>query len=100
MSKKSRLGLIACALGVAPPLAHAYVGPGVGISAIGSFLALLGAILLAIVGFVWFPLKRRFGKSRSAREADSADSLTESKEGEEVQTSETGPDASRGTLRD
>ena len=39
-------------------LAHAYIGPGAGLSAIGSILALLGAVLLMIVGFVWYPLKR------------------------------------------
>lgn len=38
--------------------AHAYIGPGAGISAIGSLLALLGAVFLAIVGFLWYPIKR------------------------------------------
>jgi len=38
--------------------AHAYIGPGAGLSALGSVLALLGAAFLLIVGFVWYPLKR------------------------------------------
>ncbi len=42
------------------PAAHAYVGPGAGLSAIGVLVALIGAIALAIVGFVWYPLKRLF----------------------------------------
>jgi hypothetical protein len=38
--------------------ALAYIGPGAGLSAIGSVLALLGAVLLMILGFVWYPVKR------------------------------------------
>lgn len=45
------------------PAADAYVGPGAGLSAIGVLLALIGAIALAIVGFVWYPLKRLFRKA-------------------------------------
>ena len=41
-----------------PTDAYAYIGPGAGISAIGSLLALLGAVFLAIVGFLWYPIKR------------------------------------------
>ena len=47
--------------------ASAYVGPGAGITAIGSVLALLAGILLAIVGFIWYPLKRFF-RSRSNKQ--------------------------------
>ena len=46
------------ALALAPAEALAYTGPGAGISAIGSVLALLAALGLAIVGFVWYPIKR------------------------------------------
>lgn len=45
-----------------PGWAEAYIGPGAGISAIGTVIALLGAILLAIVGFVWYPIKRLLSK--------------------------------------
>jgi hypothetical protein len=38
--------------------AHAYVGPGSGLSVIGAALAFLAAIALAVVGFVWYPVKR------------------------------------------
>lgn len=37
---------------------YAYLGPGAGLSAIGSLLALVAAVLFAIVGFLWFPIKR------------------------------------------
>lgn len=46
----------------------AYLGPGGVLSAIGSFLALLVAVVLALFGFVWYPLKRLLrtrGKARS-----------------------------------
>jgi len=49
---------------LAPCLAHAYVGPGAGLSAIGSLLALVGATLLLIVGFVWYPIKRLLKQRR------------------------------------
>jgi hypothetical protein len=51
---------------LAPAPAFAYVGPGAGITAIGSVLALLMGVLIAIVGFIWYPLKR-FLRSRSGR---------------------------------
>ncbi|MFO1078096.1 MAG: hypothetical protein U1E73_10290 [Planctomycetota bacterium] len=35
-----------------------YVGPGVALSAIATFFALLAAVVLAVVGFVWYPIKR------------------------------------------
>ncbi|MCC7064490.1 MAG: hypothetical protein IT456_16880 [Planctomycetes bacterium] len=35
-----------------------YIGPGGMLSAIGAFVALLGAALFAVLGFVWYPLKR------------------------------------------
>ncbi len=50
-----------------PSAAHAYIGPGAGISAIGSLLALIAAVLLAIVGFVWYPVKRIRKNRRKAR---------------------------------
>ncbi len=59
----------------APGALHAYVGPGVGLSAIGSVLAFIGAVLLLIVGFLWYPIKRlikRPDKSPAAGEAESS----------------------------
>lgn len=57
-----------------PVMAFAYVGPGAGITAIGSVLALLMGIALAIVGFIWYPLKRFFrsrtGKAGTENPAD------------------------------
>jgi uncharacterized membrane protein len=50
---------------VAPPVAQAYIGPGAGISVVGTALAFLGAVIFAIIGFVWYPLKRLLAFIRS-----------------------------------
>lgn len=59
------LTMTALAASAMPSVVFAYVGPGAGITAIGSLLALLAGVLLAIVGFLWYPIKRFF-RSRSA----------------------------------
>ena len=58
---------IFCATWLAPTAAHAYIGPGAGISAIGSLLVLIAVVLLSIVGFVWYPVKRLMKNRRTAR---------------------------------
>jgi hypothetical protein len=66
--------LVLTALGLAVTLsdtAFAYIGPGVGLSAIGTVIALFGAILLAIVGFIWYPVKRMLRKKKPALETRS-----------------------------
>ena len=50
---------------VMPEYALAYIGPGAGVSAIGTVIALVGAVLLAIVGFVWYPVKRLLSKKKA-----------------------------------
>lgn len=52
-----------------PSIAAAYVGPGVGLSVIGTVLALVAAVGLAIVGFVWYPMKRMLARKRTANVA-------------------------------
>jgi len=56
-------------LTVAPQIAYAYIGPGAGITAIGTVIALIGAVLLAIVGFVWYPVKRFRAKLKERKQA-------------------------------
>ena len=48
--------------------AFAYIGPGGGLSALGAILALFAAVALAVVGFVWFPIKRMRAARQKARE--------------------------------
>jgi hypothetical protein len=54
-----------------PLLAHAYVGPGAGLGMIASLLAVVGAMLLSIVGLILWPwrmLKKRLQAKSGARE--------------------------------
>jgi hypothetical protein len=50
---------------VVPLPVAAYVGPGAGLSALGSLLALLAAVVVAIFGFLWYPIKRLLRKRRA-----------------------------------
>lgn len=61
----SRIGSAVFSLAVAaawylasPEAAAAYVGPGAGLTVIGAALAFLASVVLAVVGFVWYPIKR------------------------------------------
>jgi hypothetical protein len=50
-----------------PTPAFAYFGPGAGLSALGSVIGVGVAILAAILGFLWYPIKRlraRFKKPK------------------------------------
>lgn len=63
------VALLTCLLLILPQAAFAYVGPGAGITAIGAVLALIGGLILAVFGFVWYPIKRLFrakGKSTAS----------------------------------
>jgi hypothetical protein len=51
--------------------AYAYIGPGAGVSVLGTVFAFLGAVLFAIVGFVWYPLKRLIIAIRGLRSGKS-----------------------------
>lgn len=46
--------------------AHAYVGPGLGLGVIGAILGTLLALVMAVAGVVWYPVKRLLKKSRAA----------------------------------
>jgi nitrate reductase gamma subunit len=60
-----------CAAAMLPGAAEAYMGPGSGLAAIGALLSLIGAAVMALVGFIWFPIRRLFKrKSRPASKPD------------------------------
>jgi hypothetical protein len=68
--------LLACAF--ASP-AMAYVGPGSSLGAIGIAMGFLAAIILTLLSFVWYPLKRlarrvrrRLLRTRPSRPAGAA----------------------------
>jgi hypothetical protein len=44
--------------------AMAYVGPGVGLSAVGAFFAVVAGAIVAIFGFIWYPIRRLIRKKR------------------------------------
>jgi hypothetical protein len=60
--------------------AQAYVGPGAGLSAIGVVLALVGAILMMIAGFVWYPVKKLLKRREPQPSRTSDDPARKSRE--------------------
>ena len=52
---------------ILPSNAVAYIGPGAGLTAIGTVVAFIAAIVLAIVGFIWYPLKRFLAKIKKGK---------------------------------
>jgi hypothetical protein len=61
---------VVAALMAATSAAHAYIGPGSGLAALGSLLALAGAAVLAVFGFVWFPIKRLIKRRNGKQHQD------------------------------
>lgn len=53
-----------------PEAGHAYIGPGAGLSAIGTLLALIATVVVAVFGFVWFPVKRMLRNLKKAKPAE------------------------------
>ena len=66
--------LTLCAMTVFfPGTACAYVGPGLGLGAIGAVLGVLLSIFLAFIAILWYPLKRiirKFKKKKENHEAE------------------------------
>ena len=63
--------ILTISLSLMPAAALAYVGPGLGLGAVGVIIALLISIILAVIGLLWYPLKRRLArKKRAAGEPD------------------------------
>ena len=45
----------------------AYVGPGLGLGALGVLLGIFTSIFLAIIGIFWYPIKRLIQKFRKKK---------------------------------
>lgn len=59
-----RFAVALCLLSLATT-AEAYVGPGMGLGVFAAVIGFLTAILLAVVGMVWYPVKRMLRNRRS-----------------------------------
>ena len=74
------------------PFASAYIGPGSGISVIGSLLGLLVTIFLAVGAILFWPLRRMLKKKRMQQEAanglDEVAADRDTQEGRPVEASE------------
>ena len=55
-----------------PAATDAYVGPGLGMGALGALLGGLVAVLLGLAGVLWYPLKRFFRRRKGTAPADTA----------------------------
>jgi nitrate reductase gamma subunit len=63
-----------CILLIFPVSVMAYLGPGAAVSSIGALLAAIAGIIVAIFGFLWYPIRRlirRLKKKSSNQEGDS-----------------------------
>jgi hypothetical protein len=49
-----------------PEPAMPYIGPGAGLSAIGAFIAIVVAVIAALFGFLWYPIKRFIRKRKKS----------------------------------
>jgi hypothetical protein len=53
--------------------ASAYIGPGVGLGAIGALIGVVVTVVLAIIGLLWYPLKRLYRRQQSKPVQDEPD---------------------------
>lgn len=56
-----------------PMNAYAYIGPGMGLGAIGVVFGVLFSIFLALVSIIWYPFKRLLKKIKKMRKLHSID---------------------------
>lgn len=59
--------VIALFLVLTPGYALAYIGPGLGLGALGVVLGIVFSVFLAFVGIFWYPIKRLVGKFRKEK---------------------------------
>lgn len=64
--------LALCLSALTAPPALAYIGPGVGVGAITAALGVLGAIGLALIAVIYYPIKRLLRKKKVPGATDGA----------------------------
>ena len=50
-----------------PQAAQAYIGPGLGMGALGVILGVIVSVILAIIGIFWYPLKRAYKRIKGKK---------------------------------
>lgn len=83
-----RLGLSA-AITLLPFAAHAYVGPGAGLTMLGSLWGLIVAVVFVVFGLLILPYKLMRNKRRRAREEAEAQAEQAQSAATEADTQET-----------
>ena len=69
--RSSVLGwLVGVMLFVPPITAHAYIGPGLGLGAIGGIIGVLASIFLVIFAVLWYPIKKILKQRKLKLEID------------------------------
>ena len=72
MRDKGLLLGVALLLLAAPAPAFAYIGPGLGAGAVAVTLGVLGSIFTAILGVIYYPIKRVIKKLKKSRQSRNA----------------------------
>jgi len=60
------------------PAALAYIGPGAGISVLGSLLGILGTIVVAIGAIIFWPVRKFLKRKKQAKGATIDESVSDS----------------------
>ena len=58
---------------------HAYVGPGLGVGVIGAIVGVFLAVLMAVIGVFWYPIKRMFNKEDDSETLDESENAEDKK---------------------
>ncbi len=53
-----------------PLPAYAYVGPGLGLGALGAVMGVIFSVFLAIFAIFWYPIKRIIRKIRGEKQTE------------------------------
>jgi high-affinity Fe2+/Pb2+ permease len=64
--------LAALILFILPSTADAYIGPGIGIGAIGTVFGVLFSMFAAFLGVLWYPFKSALKKFRREKEKNNS----------------------------
>lgn len=67
---KSMYGIVAVVIALTVVPAHAYVGPGAGLTLIGSAIGLLLALFAALGAILWWPIRRLLSRAKKVENAE------------------------------